>query len=189
MNNSITIVPSDHKISVNGEILYFYFPCDPSIHAIQWKNGAGEIEYVSAYKQNMTLEGHADYNEYVKGYVDLWHSEKIKLEEKANKPPSTEELIKLYTNKVQERLDDFARSEGKAYDNMLSACTYATSTNPIFSREGQYCVEARDNTWATAYQIMNDSLTGQRPIPSWEEIEAELPDLAWPNPIEENTNA
>lgn len=102
---------------------------------------------------------------------------------------STTDLVQIFTQKIQERLDDFARSEGKAYDNMLSACTYATDPNPIFAQEGQYCVEARSNTWATAYQIMNDSLTGQRPIPSWEEIEAELPDLAWPNPIEENTNA
>ena len=95
-------------------------------------------------------------------------------------PPTIEELISIYMGNVQNRLDTFAQSEGRAYDNMLSACTYATSTNLVFAAEGQYCVGARDNTWAAAYKIMNDVISGQRQIPAWEEIEAELPELAWP---------
>jgi len=46
--------------------------------------------------------------------------------------------------------------------------------------EGQFMVEARDATWATGYEILNAVLSGQRPMPSIEEVIAELPPLAWP---------
>ena len=80
---------------------------------------------------------------------------------------------------VQKRLDDFAAT--KNYSGILSACTYATSTNPIFQPEGQYCVEARDATWAKCYQILTEVQLQLRPMPnSYADIEAELPVLAWP---------
>lgn len=80
---------------------------------------------------------------------------------------------------VQKRLDDFAAT--KNYSGILSACTYATSTNPIFQPEGQYCVEARDATWAKCYQILTEVQLQLRPMPnSYDDIEAELPVLAWP---------
>lgn len=86
--------------------------------------------------------------------------------------------LREFTDLVQKRLDDFART--KTYDNMLSACTYATSTNPVFRSEGQYCVEARDSTWAAANAVLQTVMAGERPIPTWEELEAELPELEWP---------
>ena len=83
------------------------------------------------------------------------------------------------TDKVQERLDSFAKTRG--YAGIMSACTYATSTNAKFAAEGQYCVESRDATWATLYQILDDVKSGSRlPPNSYEELEAELPVLEWP---------
>jgi hypothetical protein len=80
---------------------------------------------------------------------------------------------------TQQRLDDFARTRN--YDGILSACTYATSTVPKFQAEGQYCVEARDDTWATLYTLLAEVEAGTRPIPSgFSDIEPELPVLAWP---------
>ena len=96
--------------------------------------------------------------------------------------PTPEELREKarqhYTYLVQKRLNAFART--KTYDNIFTACTYATSTVPAFAVEGQYCVEARDATWSAANAIMNAVLAGERPIPAWEELEAELPVLQWP---------
>lgn len=79
---------------------------------------------------------------------------------------------------TQARLDDFARTRG--YDSILSACTYATSPTAKFATEGQYCVQQRDATWAKLYQILTEVEAGTRPIPTWEEVEAELPALVWP---------
>lgn len=80
---------------------------------------------------------------------------------------------------VQARLDTFAQT--KFYDGILSACTYATSSIPKFALEGQYAVDARDTTWATATGILEAVLAGTRPVPTgYAEIEPELPVLAWP---------
>ena len=101
--------------------------------------------------------------------------------------PATPEESKLYlqnlqneiTTATQQRLDEFARTRG--YDGVLSLCTYATSANSKFKREGQYGVEVRDATWTTCYRILADAQSGQRPIPEgYAEIESELPELVWP---------
>ena len=93
---------------------------------------------------------------------------------------ATQDLINDIINCTQSRLDDFARTRN--YDGILSACTYATSTIPKFQQEAQYCVEARDSTWATLYSIMAEVQSGNRPMPrSFEELEPELPILEWPN--------
>lgn len=93
-------------------------------------------------------------------------------------PPPVETIIAAVTAAVQQRLDDFARTHN--YDGILSACTYATSTVPKFAAEGQYAVEARDQTWATCYQIMGEVMQGLRPMPSLDQVMGELPDLEWP---------
>lgn len=91
---------------------------------------------------------------------------------------SVQRQVREFTDLVQKRLDDFART--KAYDCMLSACSYSSSTNPTFRREGQYCLEARDNTWAKANAALQAVMSGERAAPSWEELAAELPALEWP---------
>ncbi len=94
-------------------------------------------------------------------------------------PQATPEQIQAdYTARIQQRLDEFARTRG--YDGILSACTYAASTVAKFQAEGQYCVNARDATWAKGYEVMGAVQAGARPMPTWEQIEAELPALAWP---------
>lgn len=84
--------------------------------------------------------------------------------------------------RVQDRLDNFAKTRN--YDSILSAATYATSTVPKFAAEGQYAVVARDQAWAVLYQILADVQAGTRPVPtSYEDIEGELPELVWPEPV------
>lgn len=80
---------------------------------------------------------------------------------------------------TQHRLDSFAQLRG--YDNILSACTYATSAVPKFQQEGQYCVNARDITWAKLLEILAEVQAGTRPKPAgYMDIEPELPLLVWP---------
>lgn len=89
-------------------------------------------------------------------------------------------VIAEIVKKVQKRLDDFART--RAYDGILSACTYATSTVTKFQTEGQYCVNARDATWSKCYEILAEVENNIRPpVYTYEEIESELPVLQWPN--------
>ena len=81
-------------------------------------------------------------------------------------------------SQTQSRLDDFAKT--RAYDGILSACTYATSSVPRFQREGQDAVNARDATWAALYSIMGKVQAGELPMPSGPtDIEPLLPVLEW----------
>ncbi len=94
-------------------------------------------------------------------------------------PPTPEQIIAQYTDGVQQHLDTFARTRN--YDGILSAATYATSQVPKFKTEGQYAVEARDATWAKCYEILAAVEAGSRPMPTLDELLAELPVLTWPN--------
>ena len=97
----------------------------------------------------------------------------------ANKAREAERIRREIMDGVQRYLDDFART--KTYDSMLSACTYATSTVPQFAKEGQYCVEKRDECWAILARIEAEVLAGARPAPTgFNDIKDELPALEWP---------
>ena len=98
-------------------------------------------------------------------------------EEKPYVAPTQKETEAQYTSAAQSYLDGFART--KTYDGILSACTYATSTNSRLVGEGQRCVELRDAVWETAFTILNDVQSGKRPIPTIEQFIAELPKLTW----------
>ena len=88
-------------------------------------------------------------------------------------PKTNDEIITELTAAVQAHLD--AKAKEKNYDGILSLCTYATSTNPIFAAEGQASVEWRDAVWAKCYQVLGDVLAGTRPVPTKEELITELP--------------
>jgi hypothetical protein len=93
--------------------------------------------------------------------------------------PTADEIQASVVLATQARLDDFART--RAYDGILSACTYATSSIPKFADEGQAAVDARDSTWAVLYTIMAEVLAGTRPMPaSFADVEPLLPALVWP---------
>jgi hypothetical protein len=80
---------------------------------------------------------------------------------------------------VQNRLDTFAQTKG--YDNIVSACSYATSSHAKYGPEGRYCVSAREATWDALFAIESDVIAGTRPMPqNYDEIAGELPALSWP---------
>lgn len=79
---------------------------------------------------------------------------------------------------AQSRLDQFAQSRG--FDNILSACTYATSAVEQFAADAQTCVNLRDQTWATLYAVLAQVEAGERPVPAGIDDIAELPELVWP---------
>ena len=87
-------------------------------------------------------------------------------------------LKKQMIEKTQLRLDEFAQSKG--YDNILSACTYATSKVEKYRAEGQRAVDLRDETWGTLENILNAIDAGILAFTtSYDDIEQELPVLSW----------
>ena len=99
--------------------------------------------------------------------------------------PSKEEieaqLQKQLTDAVQVALDNFAKTRG--YDGIMSACSYSNSTDAQFKLEADYCIQLRDTTWRMGYAILAEVKAGNRPVPTVEELIAELPvgSAKWPD--------
>lgn len=91
---------------------------------------------------------------------------------------TTEEIQAILVNAIQQHLD--ATAQARAYDGILSLCTYASSPSPKFAAEGQAGVEWRDACWTKGYQILAGCQAGTRPIPTPEALIAELPAMSWP---------
>jgi hypothetical protein len=70
-------------------------------------------------------------------------------------------------------LDDQAIQLG--YFTILSACSYATSTNPRFGPEGLALRDWRDAVWVAGYYILDQVSAGNRPMPSDQDLISELP--------------
>lgn len=83
-----------------------------------------------------------------------------------------------YINTVQAMMDTKAKARG--YDGILSACTYAASSNATFAAEGQICVIWRDVVWSKCYDILAAVQASTRQIPTLSDLLEELPILAWP---------
>jgi hypothetical protein len=100
---------------------------------------------------------------------------------------SPQESLALETDRVraafivaiQRRLDTFAQTRG--YDNILSACTYATSLIPKFAAEGLCAATLRDSTWAALYSLLAEVEAGTKPMStSFADVQTTLPELVWP---------
>ena len=91
--------------------------------------------------------------------------------------PTEEEIQKMLTDGVQAYMDSKVQERG--YDNIHTACTYSTSTDETFKAEGTACVAWRDAVWRKCYNILAEVKAGTRPIPTLEEVIAELPVLVW----------
>ncbi len=88
-------------------------------------------------------------------------------------PVSNDDWKRLLTQAVQRRLDRSAIAKG--YDSILAACSYATSTNPIYAAEGAACVAWRDAVWTKCYEML------VTPYPAEAELVSALPRMVWPS--------
>ncbi|MDR2696508.1 MAG: hypothetical protein LBC79_09055, partial [Deltaproteobacteria bacterium] len=105
-----------------------------------------------------------------------------------------QKLMKLrekeYTDALQLRMDEFAKTRG--YDNLDSASKYLNAAPPLgaspeeaaliekFRLEATHLQDMASLTWARCYVILGEVVAGARPMPELEELFAELPPLAWP---------
>ena len=79
MRQHVTVVPSDHLILVDGFALCFDFSAPKNMHALQWHEGSGHIEWTNDNNHSLTTE---DYETHVAPFVSLWEAEKARLDEK-----------------------------------------------------------------------------------------------------------
>lgn len=80
MKQHVTVVPSDHLVFVDGIALRFDFSAPENMHALQWHDGSGHIEWTDDINHPLTPE---DYEADVAPFVALWEAEKARLDEEA----------------------------------------------------------------------------------------------------------
>lgn len=73
---TVTVVPADNLVIVDGEALVFPFDAPATLHALQWREGKGHTEWTDA--PNLPLAA-ADYDDQVAPFVALWETEKARL--------------------------------------------------------------------------------------------------------------
>lgn len=114
--------------------------------------------------------------DFTRQYVRTWQVYDLPEEEVAeNIAAHQESLKKSFERTAQARLDAHANSLG--YDSILTACSYANSTNAKFKADAESCIAIRDNTWAALYMILDQVLAGERPVPeSFVDIANDLPE-------------
>ena len=105
------------------------------------------------------------------------HPRKVKYIQQLEGIKTPQQIQAEIVAQIQANLDAFARTRG--YDNIMSACTYKDSTVPQFAAEAARCIELRDQTWATCYNILAQVQAGSRTMPTLEEVLAEVPALTW----------
>lgn len=77
---TVTVVPADSLIIVDGKALVFPFDAPTNLHALQWRGDTGHTEWTDGPNKPLTAE---DYSEQVAPYVELWKEEKARLEQAA----------------------------------------------------------------------------------------------------------
>ena len=77
---TVTVVPSDSLIIVDGAALVFPFDAPTNLHALQWRGGTGHTEWTDGPNQKLAA---TDYDEQVAPFVALWQDEKARLEQAA----------------------------------------------------------------------------------------------------------
>ena len=71
MYKDVTIIMPDNSISVDGVGAQIDI-VDTNIHAIQWHNGSGHVEFSDELTPNRIIQGQEDYEKYVRPYVQMW---------------------------------------------------------------------------------------------------------------------
>ena len=67
---TLTIIPEDKTVVVDGMGFTFDFIVDPDIHAIQWDTDSGHIEYKSD-KSNITIDSITEYDSIIAKHGEL----------------------------------------------------------------------------------------------------------------------
>lgn len=92
---------------------------------------------------------------------------------------SPAQILMRVTDAIQQRLDAWAQA--RDYGNIGSFAKFRDSQVPRFKADYDTSVAVLDQQWGASLQIKFDVLAGRRPMPTFEEVMAELPPLPeWP---------
>ena len=128
------------------------------VNALYWNGSSGWIDNVDSTRDRI---------EELPDWANLALSV---YEAKANPPAEVltpeqiqEKTIESYKEAAQSQLDSLAQSWG--YDSMISAASYANSTNAQFKAESLALIAWRDDVWTAAYVLLANVQAGKKSAP------------------------
>lgn len=77
---TVTVVPADKLIIVDGLPLVFNFSAPLNLHALQWDGQQGHMEWADDFNWPLPVADITAYTDEVAPYVALWQAEKERLE-------------------------------------------------------------------------------------------------------------
>lgn len=80
---TVTVVPSDRIIILDGLPLIFDFSAPAAMHALQWDGQQGHIEWTDDFNWPLSAADTTAYADEVAPYVNLWQAEKERLEQES----------------------------------------------------------------------------------------------------------
>ncbi|MFI3272619.1 MAG: tail fiber assembly protein [Pseudomonadota bacterium] len=180
MKEKVTIVPVDTIVVVNGVLLNIEGLNDISItdtinssfiHAIQWANGQGHVEFVDNMTVNISLSGVDDYDVWVTPFVELW--EAVKASQEEAQASATAETLATYSS--TEARAERVRTER---DVRITACDWVIIRHRDEVDEGEETTLTADEyaVWLAYRKALRD-LPLQDGFP-WDGGEEETP---WPD--------
>lgn len=86
--------------------------------------------------------------------------------------------VQSYVDLIQLHLDEQAKLRG--YDNILSLCSYANSSDLTFAAEAHAGIVCRDACWRIAHDLFAQVNTGEVNIPPHKQVQEMLPTIHWP---------
>ena len=105
MEKFVTIVPDDKLIIIDGKGYHLEFTIDKNIHAIQWYEDKGHIEYSDGtVNKEITV---SEYNTYVKPYVDIWYTEEYRIQEEIKKNEIEYNKIENVISRTLEKINTY----------------------------------------------------------------------------------
>ena len=85
---TVTVVPADNLIIVDGKALVFPFDAPANMHALQWRGDTGHTEWTDGPNKQLTAE---DYDGQVAPFITRWQDEKARLEQAAAEAAAKEQ--------------------------------------------------------------------------------------------------
>lgn len=125
--HSVTVVPDDRLLAVNGVPLFFTFEAPVNLHALQWNGESGHMELTG--EDNRLLDA-AAYETEVAPYVALWQAEKDRLDKAAAE--AAEEYNSLANTKARKLTEINA-----ACDAALAALTSSYPSSELLTFDKQ----------------------------------------------------
>ena len=153
MRNHVAVIADDKIIIVDGIGLSFDFSCPANLHALQWRDGVGHTEWKD--KNNETLAA-KDYPTIIKPYVDLWETEKARLDEIANRPLTPEE--KIAAEVAEARGMASAVLNAKMEKQLAQTETFSAAEFTVFAKAGLFPKWTAGESYAKSNRIAHSGI-------------------------------